>query len=94
MNKTLLKGQVNIMEKKSNGLLKFFAFIGVLAVIAGIAYALYKYFTPDYLEDDDDDDDFDDDFDDFFEDEEIAAHDEEDEAEEEPEEEEQASEEE
>ncbi|MDD6381387.1 MAG: DUF4366 domain-containing protein [Lachnospiraceae bacterium] len=37
--------------------------IGVLAVICGIAYALYRYFTPDY------DDAFDDDFDDAFDDE-------------------------
>ena len=57
------------MERKSNGLLKFFAFIGVLATIAAICYAVYKYFTPEYLEDTDDDDDFDDDFQDFFEDE-------------------------
>lgn len=70
------------MEKKSSGLVKFFAFIGVLVVIAGIAYAIYKYFTPNYLEDDDEDDDFDDDFDDFFEDEEMAAHEEKEEAEE------------
>lgn len=44
-----------------------------VALIAGIAYALYRYFTPDYLEDfeDDLDDDLNDDFDDdFFEDEE------------------------
>lgn len=65
------------MEHKSNGLVKFFAFIGVLATIAAICYAVYKYFTPEYLEDDDEDDDFDDDFQDFFEDEddEVAAHD-------------------
>ena len=47
-----------------------------VALIAGIAYALYCYFTPDYLEDfeDDLDDDFNDDFDDdFFEDEEDAS---------------------
>lgn len=36
--------------------------IGVIAAICGIAYAIYKYFTPDY------DDDFDDDFDDAFDD--------------------------
>ena len=38
-------------------------------LVAGIAYAVYRFFTPDYLEDFEDD--FDDDFDDdFFEDEE------------------------
>lgn len=39
------------------------AIVGAIAVIAGIAYAVYRYMTPDYL------DDFDDDFDDDFEDE-------------------------
>ena len=41
---------------------KVFIIIGVCAAIAGIAFALYKYFTPDY------EDEFDDDFDDAFED--------------------------
>ena len=57
------------MDKKPSKLLKFFAFIGVIAVIGGIAYAIYKYLTPEYLEDEEDDDDFDDDFEDYFEDE-------------------------
>lgn len=44
------------------------AVAGAIAIIAAIAYAAYRYFTPDYLEDFEDD--FDDDFDDdFFEDE-------------------------
>ena len=55
-------------EKKSNKLLWVFAIIGAVAAVAGIAYAVYRYLTPDYLEDFEDD--FDDDFDDdFFEDE-------------------------
>jgi len=38
-----------------------------VAAVAGIAYTVYRFFTPDYLEDFEDD--FDDDFDDdFFED--------------------------
>ena len=47
------------------------AIIGAIAAVAGIAYAVYLYFTPDYLEDfeDDFDDDFDDDF--FDEEEEV-----------------------
>lgn len=54
-------------KKKSNTLLWVFATIGAIAAVAGIAYAVYRYLTPDYLEDFDDD--FDDDFeDDFFED--------------------------
>ena len=42
--------------------------IGIVAAVAAIAYGVYRFFTPDYLEDFEDD--FDDDFDDdFFEDE-------------------------
>lgn len=37
--------------------------VGVLAAIAGVAFAIYKFITPDY------DDEFDDDFDDLFDDE-------------------------
>lgn len=56
-------------EKRNNTLLWVFAIIGAVAAVAAIAYAVYRYFTPDYLEDFEDD--FDDDFeDDFFEDEE------------------------
>ena len=56
-------------EKRNNTIIWIFAIIGVIAAVAGVAYLLYRYFTPDYLEDFDDD--FDDDFeDDFFEDEE------------------------
>ena len=52
-------------EKKKNCILWVLALI---AAVAGIAYAVYRFFTPDYLEDFEDD--FDDDFDDdFFEDE-------------------------
>ena len=51
-------GRKHEEEKKSNTLLW----------VAAIAYAVYRYLTPDYLEDFEDD--FDDDFeDDFFEDE-------------------------
>ena len=46
----------------SGFLVKLLAVIGAITVIAGIAYAVYKYFTPDYLED------LEDDFDDYFED--------------------------
>ena len=65
-------------EKKSN-VLMWVVSIGAklvadLLAVAGIAYAVYRFFTPDYLEDfdedfDDDYDDYDDD-DDFFDDEE------------------------
>lgn len=61
----LLKREKEIEEeKKSHAILWVFAVIGAIAAIAGIAYAVYLYFTPDYLEDfeEDFDDDFDDDF--------------------------------
>lgn len=45
-------------EKKKNCILWVLAIIGAVAAVAGIAYAVYRFFTPDYLED------FEDDFDD------------------------------
>ena len=55
-------------DKKKNCILWVLAIIGAVAAVAGNAYAVYRFFTPDYL--DDFEDDFDDDFDDdFFEDE-------------------------
>ena len=54
-------------EKNKNTVLWILAIIGAVAAIAGIAYAVYRFFTPDYLEDFEED--FDDDFDDYFEDE-------------------------
>lgn len=60
-----LLGKKEEPKKKDNTLLWVLAVIGAVAAVAGIAYAVYRYFTPDYLED------FEDDFDDdFFEDEE------------------------
>ena len=55
-------------EKEKNTVLWVLAIIGAVAAVAGIAFAVYKYLTPDYM--DDFDEDFDDDFDDdFFDDE-------------------------
>ena len=53
-------------EKKKNTIIWVLAIIGAIAAVAGIAFAVYKFFTPDYLEDfeEDFDDDFDYDFDD------------------------------
>lgn len=63
-----LLGRKKEEEKKCDKLLWIFAIIGAVVAIAAIAYAMYRYFKPDYLEDFEDD--FDDDFDDdFFEDE-------------------------
>ena len=47
-------------EKKGNTVLWVLAIVGAIAAVAGIAYAVYRFLTPDYLED------FDDDFDDDF----------------------------
>lgn len=52
-------------EKDKNTVLWVLAIIGA---VAGIAFAVYRFFAPDYLEDFEED--FDDDFDDYFEDEE------------------------
>ena len=52
-------------KEKKNVLIWILAVVGAVVVIAGIAYAVYRYMTPDYLED------FDDDFDDEFDDEEL-----------------------
>lgn len=49
-------------EKNKNNILVGLAIIGAIAAVAAIAFAVYKYFTPDYL------DDFEDDFEDEFED--------------------------
>lgn len=55
-------------EKTKNKVLWVMAIIGVIAAVAAIAYGVYRFFTPGYLEDFEDD--FDDNFDDdFFEDE-------------------------
>ena len=54
-------------EKDKNTVLWVLAIIGAVAAVAGIAFAVYRFFAPDYLEDFEED--FDDDFDDYFEDE-------------------------
>ena len=51
-------------EKEKNTVLWVLAIIGAVAAVAGIAFAVYRFFAPDYLEDFEDD--FDDDFDDYF----------------------------
>ena len=52
-------------EKDKNTVLWVLAIIGAVAAVAGIAFAVYRFFAPDYLEDFEED--FDDDFDDYFE---------------------------
>jgi len=56
--------------KKKSPVVTILAIVGAITAVAAIAYAVYKYFAPDYLEDFDDDSDFDDD-DDLFEDEDL-----------------------
>ena len=85
LKEILNKKQVVVeKEKKCSPLLWILAIVGFVAAVAGIAYAVYRYFTPDYLEDFededyDDDDDFEDedeDFeDDFFEEEDEKSED-------------------
>lgn len=51
-------------EKTAKKVLWGLAIVGAVAAVAAIAYAVYCFFTPDYLEDFEEDfeDDFDDDF--------------------------------
>ena len=49
-------------EKEKNTVLWVLAIIGAVAAVAGIAFAVYRFFAPDYLEDFEED--FDDDLDD------------------------------
>ena len=53
-------------EKEDNKIVWALAIIGAIAAVAGIAFAVYKYLAPDYM--DDFDEDFDEDFDDYFDD--------------------------
>ncbi|WP_066716205.1 hypothetical protein [Clostridium sp. Marseille-P299] len=63
----LLHKKPDPIEEKKHTLVFVLAIIGAIAAIAAIAFAVYKFVTPDYLEDFEDD--FDDEFEDDFEDE-------------------------
>ena len=54
----------NEAEKQKKTVIWALAIIGAVAAVAAIAYAVYRFVSPDYL--DDFEDDFDDDFDDYF----------------------------
>lgn len=57
-------------DKIKKTVLWILAIVGAVVAIAAIAYAVYRFFTPDYLEDFEED--FEDDFeDDYFDEEEI-----------------------
>ncbi len=51
------------VSSAKNAFLSVALIVGIITIIAGICIAVYKYLTPDYL---DDFDDYDDDFDDSF----------------------------
>ena len=57
----ILKKRERENDGPKNVLLWVLAIVGAVAAVAGIAYAVYRIVTPDYLEDFEDD--FDDDFD-------------------------------
>ena len=42
-------------EKNKNAIVIVLAVLGAIAAVAGIAFAVYKYLTPDYSDDFDDD---------------------------------------
>lgn len=64
-NLTELIHKKEVEEKHKNSVVFILAIIGAVAAVAGIAFAVYKFLQPDYL-DDSDYDDFDDDFDDDY----------------------------
>ena len=51
-------------EKKATKVIWIFAIVGIVAAIAAAAYGIYRFFTPDYLDDFENDleDEFEDDF--------------------------------
>lgn len=63
-------------DESDNKLICILALVGCALIVALIAYAVYRFLTPDYFEDYDDDD-FDDDFDDDWDDDEDEEEDEE-----------------
>ena len=68
LNEILKRDEEEAEMRKKSPVVTILAVIGAVVAVACIAFAVYKYFTPDYLDDfDDGDDDFDDD--DLFEDE-------------------------
>ncbi|MSS62290.1 DUF4366 domain-containing protein [Velocimicrobium porci] len=61
LNELLRKKELE--DEKKSCIMWGLAILGAVALVGVIAYAVYKHFTPDYLEDFEDDfDDFDDDF--------------------------------
>lgn len=63
----LLRKHEDDDKKCRNVVLWVLAIVGTIAAVAGIAYAVYRFLTPDYLEDFEED--FEDEFEDIFEEE-------------------------
>ena len=63
INELLRKKELE--EKNKNGIVIALAIIGAIAAVAAIAYVVFRYLEPDYLEDFDSDD-FNDNFEDDF----------------------------
>lgn len=51
LNELLRKKEAEEDKKKSNVIIIVLAVIGAVAALAAIVYAIYRYFTPDYLDD-------------------------------------------
>lgn len=64
-----------IEKKKCNPVVVALIVIGVIAVIAAAAYAIYRYLAPQWFGKDDDEDFFDEFDEDFFEDDEMVVED-------------------
>lgn len=64
------KREDEVREEQKNTVLIALAVVGAVLAVVGIAFLVYRHFSPDYLEDFEDD--FDDDFDDYFEEDEEA----------------------
>lgn len=63
INELLRKKEIE--EKNKNGIVIALAIIGAIAAVAAIAYVVFRYLQPDYLEDFDSDD-FNDNFEEDF----------------------------
>ena len=51
-----LLGRKVVPQKKTHPVVWFFAILGILATIAAVAYAVYRYLNPEYFDDLDFDD--------------------------------------
>ena len=51
----LLNKKEEVEEKKASKVVWVFAIIGIIVAVAAAIYGIYRFFTPDYLEDFEDD---------------------------------------